>query len=72
MHYETDLIFQGKVMPTCLRCNARFDETEPIEYNPIEELGAVFIETIGNIDFHDLCPACREKLGIFSLLAFNA
>ncbi len=40
-------------------------------YNPIRELGEIYTAEIGNVDVRDLCPECREDLGIMNLLGFG-
>ncbi len=56
-------------MPRCRKCGERFDEDEK-SVSPAETLGSLFLESTGE-DPRDLCPRCREELGIFALLGFD-
>ncbi len=57
-------------MKPCKRCFETFDENEHIDPNPATALGDLFTDT-GDADIEDLCPACREELGIINLLGFK-
>ncbi len=57
-------------MKRCKRCDKPFMEDEE-RYNHIRDLGEIYVEEIGNVDAQDLCPKCREDLGIMNLLGFG-
>lgn len=59
-------------MRTCRRCGACFNEKDIEESNPFQSLGTMFHEDNREMDSQDLCQKCREDLGIFFLLAFDA
>jgi len=56
-------------MSRCRKCGAVYDEDEGAA-SPFETLGELFLETAGE-DAHDLCPRCREELGVLCLLAVD-
>jgi len=56
-------------MPICKKCGEKFDE-ESKAVSPAETLGALFLESAGE-EPDNLCPKCREELGIFALLGFD-
>lgn len=66
-------------MKICQNC---FQEFEDLPYpeaasNPAEVLGEIFLDAVGGDnpsaqDASQLCPACREKLGIVNLLGFGS
>ena len=41
------------------------------EDSPARELGDIFISGIGDVDIKDICPECREQLGIINLMGFR-
>jgi hypothetical protein len=47
------------------------DDDEAAAYSPASDLGDIFISEIGDVNVADLCPECREELGIMSLLGFQ-
>ena len=47
------------------------DDDEAVAYSPASDLGDIFISEIGDASVADLCPECREELGILSLLGFE-
>lgn len=57
-------------MKTCKRCFREFEEDD-IDISPTEELGDFFLQDIGVEDINDLCPQCREDLGVMNLLGFG-
>ena len=59
-------------MKTCKRCSMPLDENEPEDYDPVRELGEVFLLETGDVRVKDLCPQCRKELGILNLLGFQA
>jgi hypothetical protein len=58
-------------MKLCKKCFREFDENDKMEDSPARELGDIFISETGNIDVEDICPECREELGILNLLGFR-
>jgi len=58
-------------MKTCKRCFREFDEADVVEVSPATELGDIFIQDIGIEDINDLCPECREEMGVMHLLGFG-
>jgi hypothetical protein len=58
-------------MKLCKKCFRDFEEKDKMKDSPARELGDIFISDIGNIDIEDICPECREELGILNLLGFR-
>ena len=58
-------------MKLCKKCFKEFDENDNIEDSPARKLGDIFISDIGNVDIEDICPECREELGIINLMGFR-
>jgi hypothetical protein len=56
-------------MPRCRKCGEKYDE-EDGAMSPVEALGELFLESAGEAP-RDLCPTCREELGIIALLGFG-
>lgn len=54
-----------KICDNCLK--EYFDEDDPA--TPMEELGGIALDAMG--DSPNLCPDCREELGILTLLGFD-
>lgn len=54
-------------MKTCKYCDERFDETEQEPGSP-GQLGAISLETARDADSDDVCPKCKEELGIINLM----
>ena len=59
-------------MPRCKRCGQKFEANKDLDYSPARDLGDIFVESADDIDPRQLCPDCREELGIVSLLGFDA
>jgi len=57
-------------MKPCKRCFREF-EVDVVDVNPATELADIFLRDIGVEDINDLCPQCREKLGVMDLLGFG-
>ena len=57
------------MMPRCIKCGEKYGEDER-GANPFETLGELFLESAGE-KLQDLCPRCREELGVLGLLAFD-
>ena len=58
-------------MKLCKKCFREFDENDNMEENPARELGDIFISDIGKVDIEEICPECREDLGIINLMGFR-
>jgi len=58
-------------LKTCKRCFREFDEEDVLDVSPATELADILLRDIGVEDINDLCPACREELGVMNLLAFG-
>jgi len=58
-------------LKTCKRCFQEFDEEDVLENSLPTELADIFIQDIGTDDINDLCPQCREELGVINLLGFG-
>jgi hypothetical protein len=54
----------------CRRCGEEFEEDSG-DYNPAQELGEMFLDSMGGSGADDLCPKCREELGATNLLGFD-
>ncbi len=59
-----------KYMKICKRCFNEFPEDEDT-YDPATDLVEIFISDIGDVDVNDLCPMCREELGVDNILGFK-
>jgi len=57
-------------MPRCRKCGEKYDEDEG-PASPVEVLGELFLESAGESP-QNLCPRCREELGMLALLGFDA
>jgi len=57
----------------CKRCFREFEESEVdvVDVSPATELVDILLENIGVEDINDLCPLCREELGVVNLLGFG-
>lgn len=55
----------------CKRCFREFNEENVLEVSPATELADVMLQNIGIEDINDLCPECREDLGVMNLLGFG-
>ena len=63
-------------MKICQKCFQPFDETLSPSDSPAEVLGDIFIDSAGNEtdnrqEGRDLCPTCREALGVVNILGFS-
>ena len=66
-------------MKTCQNCFQEFEDAPDSEVasTPAEVLGEIFLEAVGGDepgvqDARQLCPTCKEKLGIVNLLGFGS
>mgnify|MGYP006910658611 CR=1 FL=1 len=50
-------------MKICKRCFREFDEEESQDISPAGSLAEIFLR---DIDIEDLCPECREELGLIA------
>ena len=57
-----------KICPECLR---PFEEWQDLEYNPLCKLGEIFLRSTGRTNDVDLCPECRQKMGMLNLMGFR-
>jgi len=57
-------------MKTCRNCGQSIQEDS--NKNQTEILGDLFEKSTSAVDDHCLCQACKEKLGMFSLMGFGA
>ena len=57
-------------MKTCRRCGEEIEESSG-KFNPMQELGEMFLDSTAESGADDLCPKCREDLGIANLLGFG-
>jgi hypothetical protein len=63
-------------MKICKNCFQSFDETPTTSANPAEVLGDIFLDSARDDNYstqegHDLCPSCREALGVVNMLGFG-
>ncbi len=60
-------------MKPCKRCFRKFEESEVdvVDVSPAMELADIFLRNIDIEDINDLCPQCREELGVMDLLGFG-
>jgi hypothetical protein len=56
-------------MLRCRKCGEKYDEDEG-PMSPVEALGELFLESAGETP-RNLCPACREEVGVLGLLGFD-
>ena len=57
-------------MKICTRCYKEFEEGER-HMSTAEKLADIFLKDIGVEDINDLCPHCKEELGILNLFGFE-
>ena len=58
-------------MRLCKRCFKEFDEDESMDYSPARQLGDIFVSGVSKDDVQDICPECREELGVMNLMGFR-
>jgi len=63
-------------MKICQNCFQTFDETPIPHATPAEGLGNIFLDSVREDNCsaqegRDLCPTCRETLGIVNMLGFD-
>ena len=54
----------------CRRCSKEFEEPETYT-TPMEELGQIFLKSVKEYDADQLCPECKEELGVINLLGLQ-
>lgn len=58
-----------QAVPQCRKCGGKYGEDEGAA-SPFETLGELFLESAGE-EPDNLCPRCREELGVLGLLGFD-
>lgn len=59
-------------MKMCKRCLREFEEEIlDVDISPATELVDIMIRDFGIENINDLCPECREELGVMDLLGFG-
>lgn len=58
-------------MKLCKKCFRKFDVNDNTKDSSAKELGDIFISGMGDVDIKDICPECREELGIINLMGFR-
>jgi len=58
-------------MKICNSCGRPFDEYDPVPISPAEIMGDLFRKSAKAVDDSELCPACKEELGMLSLKGFG-
>ncbi len=55
----------------CKMCFREFEGEDVWEDSPAMELGDIFARNTGIEDISDLCPECKEELGVINFLGFG-
>ena len=55
----------------CTRCFREFDDNASLNNSPAIDLGDIFISDIADVNVKDICPECREELGVMNLMGFK-
>jgi hypothetical protein len=58
-------------MKLCKRCFKEFDDDESMDYSPARDLGDIFISDTRDMTVADICPECREELGVMNIMGFR-
>jgi hypothetical protein len=58
-------------MKICTYCGLPFEDTEIQETNPFQKMGELFYSSNNQSDSEEICPPCKEKLGILNILGFG-
>ncbi|MCX5855560.1 MAG: hypothetical protein NTZ24_13500 [Deltaproteobacteria bacterium] len=58
-------------MKTCRRCLREFDAHDPDDYSPAREIGELFLDAADPEGKNELCPDCREEMGMLNLPGFG-
>ena len=64
-------------MKICPNCFQEFNDESESTATPADVLGEIFLERVGGgdpgaQDARQLCPTCKENLGIVNLLGFGS
>ena len=63
--------YGNRYVKICSNCGRPMDEVDPDPTNPAEILGDLFHESVSPVDAVDICPACREELGMLNIMGFD-
>lgn len=58
-------------MKICEICLREFDEVENSDYNTAVAMEDIFVESTAVSNDMDLCPECREALGMLNLTGYG-
>jgi hypothetical protein len=58
-------------MKICKSCFREFDEDENLYDCAATELTDTFLDCKGDGNLNDLCPQCKEELGMLNLMGFG-
>lgn len=58
-------------MKICRVCHREFDEEAIQDYSPAEELADILLPSLGIESIDNICPDCREEVGILGLLGLG-
>jgi hypothetical protein len=58
-------------MKVCSGCLKPFDEWQDKDCDPARELEDIFLKSIDSVNDDDLCPECREKMGMLNLMGLE-
>ncbi|MEA2015033.1 MAG: hypothetical protein U9N38_07010 [Thermodesulfobacteriota bacterium] len=58
-------------MKICKRCFREFDEEDIVDVSPATELANIMLRDIVIENVSNLCPQCREELGVINLPGFG-
>ncbi len=59
------------MMKCCPRCFKLFEALDVSAESPMEELADMLPISSGGANTEDLCPQCKEELGMMTLLGFG-
>ena len=59
-------------MKTCKSCFRQYESEDLVGNDPAYELATLFLSADTDLERdNDLCPTCREEIGILNLLGFG-
>lgn len=58
-------------MKLCKKCFKEFDEDESMDYSPTRDLGNIFVSATQDMNVADICPQCKEELGVINIMVFR-
>jgi transposase len=58
-------------MKTCSHCGHRFHDDDLTDPSPFERLAELFQRSTVAEPEPDLCPRCREEMGMLNLMGFE-